>query len=287
MKSQKAILTRSDLIDEKYSVQFFIKKGSHAETYRVKDNENQTRFLKLFQLSKLHRTQFDGEGNIKEIEFLKSIKHPNIVHYIDDGEWVKENQRFAYLTLDFISGETLEERLKRKHTLNPYEVKQIVGGVLNGLKYLHNREKPLVHNDINHQNIMLDLSGNTPISKIIDFGYARYFHNSTKVYYREGLNPYYLAPECFNNIFSPQSDLYSVGALIYHLLTGLPPWFMDLSDYQKDRIELEEALLEARQKPLKIPSLSILNSSSSSMDTKISAPPNSHFIFPSMFSFTI
>ena len=259
MKNTQAILSQSDTIDEKYTIQFFIKKGSHAETYRVKDTDNKTKFLKLFQLSKLHRTQFDGEGNIKEIEFLKSIKHPNIVKYSDSGEWLQNNQRFAWLVLDFISGETLEERLKREHTLNAYEVKQIVCGVLNGLKYLHNREQPLVHNDINHQNIMLDLSGNTPIPKIIDFGYARYFHNSTKVYYREGLNPYYLAPECFNNIFSPQSDLYSVGALIYHLLTGLPPWFMDLSDYQKDRVELEEVLLEARQKPLKIPSLSNSN----------------------------
>lgn len=256
MKSNQATLSRSETIDEKYTIQFFIKKGSHAETYRVKDKDGKSKFLKLFQLSKLHRTQFDGEGNIKEIEFLKSIKHPNVVKYMDSGEWLKENQRFAYLVLDFISGETLEEKLKREHTLNAYEVKQIVGGVLNGLKHLHNREKPLVHNDINHQNIMIDLSGNTPISKIIDFGYARYFNNSTKVYYREGLNPYYLAPECFNSIFSPQSDLYSVGALIYHLLTGLPPWFVDLSDYQKDRIELEEVLLEARQKPLKIPSLS-------------------------------
>lgn len=256
MKPKPGRLSRSEIIDEKYTIQFFIKKGSHAETYRVKDKEGKTRFLKLFQLTKLHRTQFDGEGNIKEIEFLKSIKHPNVVQYRDSGEWLKGNQRFTYLLLDFISGETLEERLKRVHTLNAYEVKQIVGGVLNGLKYLHSREKPLIHNDINHQNIMLDLNGNTPISKIIDFGYARYFHNSTKVYYREGLNPYYLAPECFNNIFSPQTDLYSVGALIYHLLTGLPPWFIDLSDYQKDRIELEEALLDARQKPLKNPSLS-------------------------------
>ncbi|MFB6306094.1 MAG: AAA family ATPase [Flavobacteriales bacterium] len=249
-------MIKAETVDEKYTIQFFIKKGAHAETYRVKDQDGKTMFLKLFQLSKLHRTQFDGEGNIKEIEFLKSIKHPNVVKYIDSGECQMNNQRFAWLVLDFISGETLEDRMKRDHTLNAYEVKQIVSGVLNGLKYLHNLEQPVVHNDINHQNIMLDLSGNTPIPKIIDFGYARFFHNSTKVYYREGLNPYYLAPECFNNIFSPQSDLYSIGALIYHLLTGLPPWFVDLSDYQKDRIELEEVLLEARQKPLKIPSLS-------------------------------
>lgn len=259
MTKLKGILSRSDMIDKKYTVQFFIKKGSHAETYRVKDKSGQTLFLKLFQLSKLHRTQFDGEGNIKEIEFLKILKHPNIVHYCDSGEWVKETQRFAYLVLNFISGETLEERIKREHTLNAYEIKQIVSGVLNGLKYLHNREKPLVHNDINHQNIMLDLSGTTPVSKIIDFGYARFFQNSTKVYYRVGLNPFYLAPECFNNIFSPQSDLFSVGALIYHLLIGIPPWFIDLSDYQKDRMELDEVLLQKREKPVTLPSFQKAN----------------------------
>ncbi|MFW5871984.1 MAG: protein kinase domain-containing protein [bacterium] len=255
MKSKQAILSRSETIDEKYTVQFFIKKGSHAETYRVKDIDGQTLFLKLFQLSKLHRTQFDSEGNIKEVEFLKNIKHPNIVQYWDSGDWFYNNQRFVYLVLDFISGETLAERIKREYTLNPYDIKQISSGVLNGLKFLHNRQQPIVHNDINHQNIMLDLSGNTTVPKIIDFGYARFFKSSTKVYYREGLNPYYLAPECFNNIFSPQSDLFSVGALMYHLLFGMPPWFVDLSDYQKDRVELEEVLLEARNKPLKIPTL--------------------------------
>ncbi|MCR9052896.1 MAG: protein kinase domain-containing protein [Phaeodactylibacter xiamenensis] len=251
-----AMLTRSETIADRYTVLFFIKHGDHAETYRVKDEEGKVGFLKLFHLTKLHRTQFDGERNIKEIEFLKSVKHPNIVQYRDSGEWVKGNQRFAYLVLDFISGETLEERLKRAHTLTSYEVKQIVTPVLNGLKYLHSRSQPLVHNDINHQNIMLDLSGNIPIPKIIDFGYARAFHNSTKVYYRQGLNPYYLAPECFNSIFSPQSDLFSVGALMFHLLTGLPPWFVDLSDYKKNNTDLEEVVLEARKKKLKIPYLS-------------------------------
>jgi transitional endoplasmic reticulum ATPase len=89
MNSPKNILTKSESIDGKYTIHFFIKKGSHAETYRVKDKDGRTKFLKLFQLSKLHRTQFDGEGNIKEIQFLKSIKHPNVVKYMDSGEWAQ------------------------------------------------------------------------------------------------------------------------------------------------------------------------------------------------------
>lgn len=253
--SNQNILHSGETFNQEYTVLFFIKKGSHAESYRVKDNTGNILFLKLFHLSKMHRTQFDNHGNVKEIEFLKALKHPNIVRYRDSGEWINSNQRFAYLVLEYISGETLAERIKRDHHHSGYEIKQIIEGVLNGLKYLHTREEPIVHNDINHQNIMLDLSGKISKPNIIDFGYSRFFRNSTKVYYRRGLNPYYLAPECFNNIFSPQSDLFSVGALIYHLIFGIPPWFMDLSEYQKNSIDYEEAIIDARSEPLKFPAL--------------------------------
>lgn len=255
MNSKSGTLPKSTNIDEKYTVQFFIKKGAHAETYRVKDSQGKNCFLKLFQYPKLHRTQFDAENNVKEIELLKTIDHPNIVQYLDSGDWFYNNQRLAYLVLGFISGETLAERVKREHTLSWPIVKHIATGVLNGLKYLHNQPHPIVHNDINIQNIMLDLSSKDPVPKLIDFGHARYFQNATKVFYREGLNPFYLAPECFNNIFSPQSDLFAVGAAMYHLLFGMPPWFIDLSHYQKDTEAMQEAILEAREKPLKKPIL--------------------------------
>lgn len=265
-KSSPTILSKNEEIDEKYTVHFFIKKNSYAETYRAKDKDKKTVFLKFYHLSKLHRNQFDNEGNIKEIEILKAIKHPNIVKFIDSGEWFKDNQRFAYLVFEFISGETIEERLKRQHTLNSFEIKQIVSGILNGLKYLHNQKQPFILNNINPQSVMLDLRGHTPIPKIIDFEYARCLYDSKKIFNKEKQNPFYLAPEYFNNIFSPQSDLFSVGALIYHLLTGLPPWFLDLSEYKKSRTNLEEALLNERQKPLKVPST--FNSSLSNQDRK-------------------
>ncbi len=255
MKKSQTILSRSDKIDDKYTVHFFIRQSSHAESYRVKNDNGETFFLKLFNYSKLHRTQFDPDGNIKEIEFLKKIRHPNIVRYRDSGEWFYKNHRYAYLVLDFISGETLSEKMKRNHSLDSWEVREIAVGVLNCLKYLHTRERPIVHNDINHQNIMLDMGSDVQVAKITDFGHARHFHNSTKVYYREGLNPYYLAPECFNNVFSPQSDIFSAGALMYNLLFGIPPWFTDLSEYHKNKGEWEEKILESRQKPLKVPTL--------------------------------
>src|SRR5690606_9229461 len=93
--------------------------------------------------------------------------------------------------------------------------------------------------------------GNVVIPKIIDFGYARFLQQSNKDFLKDGLNLFYTANETFNKVFSVQSDIYSVGALYYHLLTGLPPHFVEISKYKFDSIQLEETILEERKKPLK------------------------------------
>jgi transitional endoplasmic reticulum ATPase len=251
MKSLNHILAKGQTIKENYKVTFFLKKGSYAETYRIKDQEGKTKLLKLFAYSKLHRTQFDGNGDVLEIEVLKKIKHPNLVTYCDSGELLLDGQKYAYAILDFISGETLADKLKREQIINLYEAKDIISGVLNGLNYLHALDNPIIHNDITNLNVMLDLSGKVAIPRIIDFGYARFLSQSNKDFLKEGLNPFYQANEAFNKVFSIQSDVFSVGALYYHLLEGLPPWFVEISKYKADSIKLEDAVIEERKKPLK------------------------------------
>ncbi|MCD9854568.1 AAA family ATPase [Epilithonimonas sp. JDS] len=249
MSNTKSILTKGQIIDNKYSVSFFLKKGSYAETYRVQNEAKETKFLKLFDFSKLHRTQFTESGDILEIEILKQIKHSNLVKYSDDGNIVIDNQKLAYVVLDFVSGETLADKMKRENTLNLYEAKNIILSVLNGLNNLHNKQ--IIHNDITNQNVMLDLSGKVAIPKIIDFGYARFLKQSNKDFLKDGLNLFYTANETFNKVFSFQSDIYSVGALYYQLLTGLPPYFVEISKYKSDKIQLEDVILDERKKPLK------------------------------------
>ncbi|WP_031428241.1 AAA family ATPase [Flavimarina sp. Hel_I_48] len=255
MNKHNNILSKGQSINEQFKVTFFLKKGSYAETYRLKDQEGKTKLLKLFAYSKLHRTQFDSTGDVLEIEVLKKIKHPNLVKYCDSGELLLNGQKYTYAILDFISGETLVDKLKREQTINPYEAKDIISGVLNGLNYLHSLQNPIIHNDITNLNVMLDLSGKVTIPKIIDFGYARFLSQSNKDFLKEGLNPFYQANEAFNKVFSAQSDVFSVGALYYHLLEGLPPWFVEISKYKADSIKLEDAVIEERKKPLKFSSV--------------------------------
>ena len=254
-KTNQGILPKNYLLNDTYTVLLFIKHGSNAETYRAKGIDGKLYFLKLFIYSKLHRSAFDAENNLLEIEFLKKIKHENIVSFKDSGELIYEGKKYGFLILNFIAGETLAEKISREPFLVYYDVKQIISDILKGLEYLHGLLEPIIHNEITPQNIMLDLSGDIPKAILIDFGFARSFHQPTKAYNKEGLNLNYVATECFNGLYSPQSDVFSVGAVVYHLLFGMPPWFKEISKYQSDRLKIEEVIIEERKKSIVYPNI--------------------------------
>ena len=131
-------------------------------------------FSKLINCAKLHRTQFDANGNILEVQIAKTLNHPNVVKYHDNGEVVLDGRKFAYIVFDYISGETASQYIAREGSLSVYDAKTIVLGILNGIKFLHTQQEPIMHNDLTIQNVMLDMSKGTNVPRIIDFGYARY-----------------------------------------------------------------------------------------------------------------
>jgi transitional endoplasmic reticulum ATPase len=249
------MLSKNFSINDNYKVLLFVKQGSYAETYRVKGNDGKLYFLKLFNYSQLHKSAFDENNNINEIELIKSNKQSNLVSYKDNGEIIIENKKYAYLVLNFIAGETLSEKIVRERYKSLYDIKSIIIGILEGVKYLHKQTNPIIHNEITLQNVMLDLSQENPIPKIIDFGYAREFHKSSKDYNKEGLNLNFVASECFHNIYSPQSDIFSVGIMLYQLIYNSIPWIVDASKSKGKQSELEEKIAEERKKKIKFPNV--------------------------------
>lgn len=237
-----------------YIITFPIKEGRYAETYRVKDGNGKNYFLKLINFAKLHHTQFDEDGNILEIEIAKQLNHVNITHLYDTGELLSDGRRFAYLVYDFIAGETVATQVARGES-SVYKAKQIILGVLDGLKYMHSLPRPIIHNEITSQNIMMDVSGEAPMPKIIDFGYARYQDQSISSFMKKGLNPLCLAPEALNGVYSPRSDLFSVGVMLYELLYNTLPVYSDLSKFQEDRNLAISEIVESWKRPLRIPDI--------------------------------
>lgn len=236
-----------------YTITFPVKVGDYTETYRVKDSIGKNRFLKLINCAKLHRTQFDEDGNILEVEIAKSLNHPNIVKYHDNGGTVINGRKYAYIVFDYISGETASQYVTREGSLSVYDAKNIVLGVLNGVKFLHSLAEPVIHNELTIHNIMLDASTRLNTPRIIDFGYARYLSQGSSAFNKNGLSPFYLASEALNGVFSVKSDIYSIGAILYNLLFGVPPYFIDLTDC-KDDVSLQRDKIERqRELPLHIP----------------------------------
>ncbi len=234
-----------------YIVIFPIKEGAYAESYRVKDLNNTNYFLKLFDYSKLDRKQYHGE-QITEIEISKLCHHENLAEYHDSGDVVANGRRYAYVVFKYISGETIEERVKRERYCSVYDAIQIALGTLNGLDYLHSLSKPIIHKEITLQNIMLDMTSEGIHPRIIDFGHAGFLSDPYNSFDKTGLDPFYMAPESFNGVFSVQSDIFSVGALLYHLVFGIPPYFVDPQKYLT-RESLEDAIVDQRKGPVRFP----------------------------------
>lgn len=236
-----------------YTVAFPHKQGSYAETYRVKDANGKTRFLKLINYSKLNRNQIDDNGCVIEVEIAKQLRHPNLCKYIDSGNLMLNGGQCAYLVTEYISGETLSQRIIRDGDLSVYEIKQIAKAVLSALSYLHQLPEPVIHGEVTIQNVLLNLVGSIGGLKLIDLGHARFLNQKPAKPNLSELNAFYLAPERFAGVCQVQSDLYAVGVMMYQLLYGTLPWFIDISRIKNT--DKADAILTERDKELDLPQI--------------------------------
>lgn len=238
-----------------YVVLFPHKEGAYAETYRVKDVNGKILFLKLISFAQLNSSQFDNDGKVIEVEVAKYLSHENLCNYIDSGTLTYKGQYYAFVVSEFVSGESVAQKMAREETMTVYETKQITKSVLNALSFIHNLERPVIHNEVTTQNTLIDLSGALDNSKLIDFGHARFLDMPPTKDDLSNINPFYLAPERFNGVCSIQSDLFSVGVMMYQMIFGMLPWFIDLSKYKPE--DRYRAILARRCSPLQIPSMNI------------------------------
>ncbi len=155
----------------------------------------------------------------REAESAGTLSHPNIVTIYDAGE----EQELAYIAMEFLEGEDLEKYIKKDNLMPMRKVIAYMADVADALDYAH--RKGIVHRDIKPANIMLLQNG---IVKITDFGIARITATSqTQTGVVKG-TPYYMSPEQFSGEkVDGRSDIFSVGVMLYQLLTGELPFHGD------------------------------------------------------------
>jgi predicted Ser/Thr protein kinase len=155
----------------------------------------------------------------REGRALAKLEHPHIVHVLTVGE---EPDGTRYIVMQFIDGETLRKRLRRLGPFPPGDVLRIAREVAQALDYAH--AAGIVHRDVKPDNIMLEPSGRV---RITDFGLAREMKPSETATMpgRAVGTPYYMSPEqCSGKGVDARSDIYSLGATLYHIATGKRPF---------------------------------------------------------------
>src|ERR1700730_8863311 len=211
------------LLANRYQLLSCIGQGGMGAVYKAADTRFNNRPVAIKEMSTSGlpsaRLQEAEEAFEREAHLLADLLHPNLPRIY---EHFAENDR-SYLVMDFIDGQTLEEYLA-KIVGKPLPVEQVMKWaqqLCDVLNYLHFHQPPIVFRDLKPANVMIDDSGHI---YLIDFGIARIFKPGKQHDTVALGSPGYAAPEQYGKAQStPRSDIYSLGALLHHLLTGLDP----------------------------------------------------------------
>jgi serine/threonine protein kinase len=176
------------------------------------------RELRVIPPSSLKPTDFDAArvSFLNEARTMARFSHSSIVGVLDTFE----DNNTAYMVMEFIEGESLGDCLLRSKTLAPAEVERIGIAVSEGLAIVHSAN--LLHRDIKPDNILLHSDGRVIL---IDFGSARDFNLGQQVQHTRLVTPGYAPLEQYQSQgrFGPYTDIYALGATLYHALTGTLP----------------------------------------------------------------
>ena len=153
----------------------------------------------------------------REAKAVTSLSHPNIVSIYD----VENEGDFYYLILEYVEGMTLKDYMAKNPKMPVETIVYIAKQIADGLSHAH--QNGIIHRDIKPQNILMN---NDLTCKITDFGIARAYGDTTLTQTNQMLGTvYYLSPEqARGNVATAQSDIYSLGILIFEMITGQIPF---------------------------------------------------------------
>jgi serine/threonine protein kinase len=155
----------------------------------------------------------------REASILAQLSHPNLVRVTDHFAIPGEGQ---YLVMDFVEGEDIETLIKRQGPIPIDQALAWCNQVMDALEYLHSRQPQILHRDIKPANIRITPDGH---ALLVDFGLVKiYIPEVPTTYGARGVSPGYAPPEQYGKgKTDARSDIYSLSATLYHMLTGQKP----------------------------------------------------------------
>ncbi len=220
------MLEIGSVVDGKYKILNKIGQGGMSVVYlAMNERANKPWAIKEIRKDGVSNYEVVKQNLIAETDILKRLNHPNLPSIID----VIDGEDTFLIVMDYIEGRPLSEALQREGAQPQDRVIEWAKQICDVLGYLHSRKPPIIYRDMKPSNVMLRPDGNI---MIIDFGTAREYKSAsiadTTCLGTQG----YAAPEQFggHGQTDARTDIYCLGATLYHLLTGhnpcLPPYEM-------------------------------------------------------------
>ncbi len=208
------------VLGNRYEIVEKIGGGGMSVVYKAKCN-----VLNRYVSIKILRSELISDDDFvekfkQESLSAASLNHPNIVNIYDTG--IEDN--IYYIVMEYVKGQTLKEYISKKGNLSEDEALKISIQVAEGLKHAHANN--VIHRDIKPQNIMITEEG---IAKVADFGIARAASTSTIINTSNVIGSvHYFSPEQARGGYTDaKSDIYSLGVVMYEMLTGVVPYNAD------------------------------------------------------------
>ena len=205
------------VLDQRYELQELIGGGGMADVYKAKDL-----LLDRPVAVKILHEQFKSDTEFinrfhREAQAAARLSHPNIVNIFDVGVTGESH----YIVMEYVPGSTLKDKIKQEGHLSVAESLRIARDIASALSHAHANN--LVHCDIKPHNILMMAGGS---AKVADFGIARAVTESTMTYSGNVVGSvHYFSPEqAKGTMITPKSDVYSLGVVLYEMLTGQLPF---------------------------------------------------------------
>ena len=207
-------------LDGRYELNKLIGEGGMACVYKAYD-----RIDDRWVAVKILKEEFSDNSEFlrrfrNESKAISVLSHPNIVKVYD----VSFGDRIQYIVMEYIEGITLKKYLERSHAIKWQDAIHFTSQILHAMQHAHS--KGIIHRDIKPQNVMLLPDGNI---KVMDFGIARFSDSQTHTMTDKAIGSvHYIAPEqARGDITDEKADIYSVGVMLYEMLTGQLPFEAD------------------------------------------------------------
>jgi serine/threonine protein kinase len=214
----------NQLIGEKYRIKKLLGRGGFGSVYLAEET-----WLKKLVAIKVPKDQDPSlPAMLGEPRMLGQLDHPNIVRVTT----CEKEDNIFFFVMEYVDGESLESILGREGALPLETFFQYMEQILSAVEYAH--KKNVLHRDLRPANILISKDG---VLKVADFGISKVLKGSACAHTRVG-SPPYMAPEQFLGHTVLASDIYSLGVMMYEMLTGsLPIYDTDISIIQKKAAE--------------------------------------------------